>query len=927
MAAILPSSYKEGTVSVANGSTAVTGTNTFWGNPNGEGNPILPGDWFGVHKGVAIRIASIEGNGALTLANPWPGPTQVDAAYEVMLQSDNARMAMSTRQLLQQLMNGNIAAFTGLNGEPDTVPYFTGPGDMGLLTRQDLTQGVSYDVQVDTLTDRAAYDLQIPGYAVFVSDVGDGRAAIYSKVTAASGDWSDPAYITGPQGLVWRGTWNNATNYSQDDAVSYNGASYIALVGNTNVAPAVGATWGVLATRGATGLTGVNPRGNYDNATAYAATDAVLYNGSSFVAVAPTTGNPPPTLPATSNTWWQLLAQKGQDGTGTGDVVGPAGATDGAIAAYNGTTGKLIKALTPSQVKTLLAYTALDVSFDNSVANLAGAPGSVQAAINALASNGGKNDALFAIEIADLKGQRMGMVGGVADSFDDTTGIYDGAPASNVYGLDNYAYALLHFDGAAGSRYFQDSGVRPRAWLGAGDAQIGTGQSKFGGASLLLDGAGDYLFTVDNLSEFAFGTGDFTIDFWVRIAVTQTTQNCIFYESRNAANPGNPAIYLNGAQNMVFLTSGINRITSTTALVAGTWYHIAVSRVSGTTRMFVNGVKEGVDYVDGGNYVAPPTAIWIGCDYTGAGNPNGNIEEYRISKIGRYAANFTPAAVPYSVDPAGSFGYTYDAVNDCFSPAVTGVVWGTVNPVGAAPWPSQGYTVVNRDVSLGPGLTIQKIGYYSTVACTGKLKLVQADSTTQYDILYDVAFVHPGNGWLDVTLPVPFTLPSTAPILYMAAFVSAVPGGSTAPAGAAQMAYKIGDQSVGNDNAGFTLAAAGAGVFPLRVSYLQATQNMTLVSAAYPAGAVPSSGRIALQLADSLTLTPGTDFTVEVSRDGGTTWTAVTMSLTLPAFAGVKMYEGQTSLTGQPSGSSMKWRLKTLTNKAIIASGVVLQQL
>lgn len=344
MAAILPSSYKEGTVSVANGSTAVTGTNTFWGNPNGEGNPILPGDWFGVHKGYAIRIASIEGNGALTLANPWPGPSQVDAAYEIMLQSDNARMAISTRQLLQQLMNGNIAAFTALGGEPDTVPYFSGPGAMGLLTRQDLTQGVNYDVLVDTLADRAAYDLQVPGFAIFVADVGDGRAAIFSKATAASGDWSDPAYITGPRGLTWKGAWSGATAYAKDDAVSFNNASWIALVANTNVAPAAGATWGQLAARGAIGPTGMTARGNFDNATAYAIGDGVLYQGSTWVAIAATTGNLPPNLPTTANAWWQLVAQKGTDGTGIGDVVGPnGGVADGDLVAFDGTTGKLVK--------------------------------------------------------------------------------------------------------------------------------------------------------------------------------------------------------------------------------------------------------------------------------------------------------------------------------------------------------------------------------------------------------------------------------------------------------------------------------------------------------------------------------------------------------------------------------------------------------
>ena len=98
-----------------------------------------------------------------------------------------------------------------------------------------------------------------------------------------------------------------------------------------------------MAARGATGATGVNPRGAYNNVTAYAITDAVLYQGSTWVAVAATTGNAPPTLPTTSNSWWQLLAQKGVDGLGTGDVVGPSSAVDNRIAVFDGTTGKLIK--------------------------------------------------------------------------------------------------------------------------------------------------------------------------------------------------------------------------------------------------------------------------------------------------------------------------------------------------------------------------------------------------------------------------------------------------------------------------------------------------------------------------------------------------------------------------------------------------------
>lgn len=55
-------------------------------------------------------------------------------------------------------------------------------------------------------------------------------------------------------------------------------------------------------------------RGDYNPATAYVLDDAVLDNGSTWIALQTTTGNAPPVLPATSNAHWQLLARKGTDG-------------------------------------------------------------------------------------------------------------------------------------------------------------------------------------------------------------------------------------------------------------------------------------------------------------------------------------------------------------------------------------------------------------------------------------------------------------------------------------------------------------------------------------------------------------------------------------------------------------------------------------
>ena len=68
---------------------------------------------------------------------------------------------------------------------------------------------------------------------------------------------------------------------------------------------------------------GINPLGTYNAGTAYAIGDSVSINGSSYVAIAPTTGNEPP-----NTAYWQLLAAKGDAGaTGPAGETGPAGPT------------------------------------------------------------------------------------------------------------------------------------------------------------------------------------------------------------------------------------------------------------------------------------------------------------------------------------------------------------------------------------------------------------------------------------------------------------------------------------------------------------------------------------------------------------------------------------------------------------------------
>ena len=82
----------------------------------------------------------------------------------------------------------------------------------------------------------------------------------------------------------------------------------------------------------------INWRGTYSALTSYVVNDAVFYEGSSYICILASTGNLP-----TNETYWNLMAQEGAAGEGSGDVSGPSSSTDNAVARFDLTTGRLIQ--------------------------------------------------------------------------------------------------------------------------------------------------------------------------------------------------------------------------------------------------------------------------------------------------------------------------------------------------------------------------------------------------------------------------------------------------------------------------------------------------------------------------------------------------------------------------------------------------------
>ena len=160
-----------------------------------------------------------------------------------------------------------------------------------------------------------------------------------------------------------------------------------------------------------------------------------------------------------------------------------------------------------------------------------------------------------------------------------------------------------------------------------------------------FSGSSQYL-TVSTNSAFTYGFSDFTIECWVFLTTTGVLQYIIDQRNSGTANAVIPAIYVSASNVLTYFVSNAAQITGTTALVIGTWYHVAVSRGTLSTKMFLNGTQEGSTYVDANNYAA--SRVVISSNAATAGNYlTGFISNVRlVNGTAVYTSSFTPATTP-----------------------------------------------------------------------------------------------------------------------------------------------------------------------------------------------------------------------------------------------------------------------------------------
>ncbi|MFH1691505.1 MAG: RHS repeat-associated core domain-containing protein [Candidatus Omnitrophota bacterium] len=254
-----------------------------------------------------------------------------------------------------------------------------------------------------------------------------------------------------------------------------------------------------------------------------------------------------------------------------------------------------------------------------------------------------------------------------------------GQPAINT----DYTKLLMHADGSNGSASFTDeSGNSITAF---GDIHIDTSQSKFSGASALLDGNGDYL-SIPDSDSWNFGAEDFTIDFWIRWNGTPSTARIINQLQSGGSINGWGLEWYPNVLSFAFSPDGSKGcgVWAPWAPAGDTWYHVAVTVNEHVLRFFVDGTQIGLDWNlanYGEHYGFPvcydysmiydsPLRLTIGADAGNSYPLNGRLDEVRISKgIARWTSDFIPPQEPYDssttdlLSPGGDYIYHSENFN------------------------------------------------------------------------------------------------------------------------------------------------------------------------------------------------------------------------------------------------------------------------
>ena len=163
-------------------------------------------------------------------------------------------------------------------------------------------------------------------------------------------------------------------------------------------------------------------------------------------------------------------------------------------------------------------------------------------------------------------------------------------------------------------------------------------------------------------TDFTFGTGDFTVEFWFKPTSTSRQYMTDFRNNGSGSGSGNNKPFVIFADNGSDGTGTWIRYANDTSspnfdLLGGTglptsntWHHLAIVRSSGTVYGYLNGTLTN-SATDNTNY-STDDSVSVGNSSAVTLNFDGSIQDYRIYKgVAKYTSNFIPASTNPDILP------------------------------------------------------------------------------------------------------------------------------------------------------------------------------------------------------------------------------------------------------------------------------------
>lgn len=227
--------------------------------------------------------------------------------------------------------------------------------------------------------------------------------------------------------------------------------------------------------------------------------------------------------------------------------------------------------------------------------------------------------------------------------------VFKPTPTISLDPYSEYVSLLLHFDQG---EFLKDSSINNFQLTAVGNVSVNTTNFKYGGGSAYFDGNGDYITIPANSNFGAFGTSDFTIEWWEYIInYTNGYFPIIHYgasgDTGNFSSVWGIRYENNGSFMRVSILGTLNDFTELTTPL-NTWRHCALVRQGSSLSLYRDGIKHPTTRTSTQNLTQGNVDSIIGGAFFGGGNgtlysANGYIDDLRITKgIARYTENFTP---------------------------------------------------------------------------------------------------------------------------------------------------------------------------------------------------------------------------------------------------------------------------------------------